>query len=208
MKILSALLMSISCNQDTLSTSLFYKKKSIFIPKSSSIIIAIITTFITFISMLLGKFICIVFKDDVCNIFGGVLIIFTGVYFFVEYVRIKRSNEGYDTSYYVEPSSKFKKILENPLSIDNDNSHYIDLKKALTLSISLSLNNMNISFAYSITKGNLELMLLFNFLITIIFLYISPLLFNKSISKFILQYEKIIAGIILIISGLLEMFIL
>lgn len=204
MKILSALLVLISCNLDTLSTSLFYNKKHIHIPKSSSIILAILTTIITFISMLLGKFICFIFKDDVCNIFGGVLVSFIGVYFIVEYVRIKRKNEGYDTSYYVEPSSKYKKLLESPLLINKDNSNYIDLKKAFTLSIALSLNNMNIGFAYSITKGNIGFMVLFNFLITIIFIYIASPLYNKSISKLILQYEKLISGIILIFSGILE----
>lgn len=208
MKILSALLLSLSSNMDTLSISKYYNKKQILIPRSTILIAALLTTAATFISMAAGRLICIIFRNDICNIFGGVLLGIIGVYSFVEYVRIKRNKEGYDTSYYVEPSCKYKKLLESPALINSDNSNFINAKKAVTLSLALSLNNLDIGFASGITFINIPLMLLFNFIVTIAASYLIYILSNTAALKFISKYEKIISGILLICTGILEVWII
>lgn len=208
MKILSALLLSFVMNLDSLSISTYYNKKHISIPKPAVVIIGILSTVAIFISMILGKFICVVFHDDICNIFGGLILIFIGIYYFVEFVRIRRNKEGYDTSYYVQPASKYKKLLENPLLINSDSLNIIDIKKSIPLAIALSLNNMDIGFASSITKVNMPLLLLFNFIITIFFILAGSISHKLSNFKLVSDYEKIITGILLIIGGILEIAII
>ena len=128
---LSPLLLSISSNLDTLAVSLSYGIKKIHLTKSMTLLLAIITSIGTFLSMYLGKLILHLFKPELGNIFGAILLSFTGVYFIVEYIRLEKKHAGYDTSYYFESSLKYKGILENPNIVDSDKSNHIDVLECL-----------------------------------------------------------------------------
>ena len=110
---LSAFLLSIASNLETLRISLSYGIKKIYLGKSITILLAIITSVGTFISMYIGKLILYLFPHQLSNIFGAVLLSFTGIYFIVEYIRLEKKHSGYDTSYYFESSLKYENILEN-----------------------------------------------------------------------------------------------
>ena len=138
---LSPFLLSISSNLITLTISSSYGIKKIYLTKSITILLAILTSIGTFISMYIGKLILYLFKPELGNIFGGILLSFIGVYFIVEYIRIEKKRAGYDTSYYFESSLKYKNILENPSTINSDKSNHIPIKECLNLSIAFILNN-------------------------------------------------------------------
>ena len=91
---LSAFLLSIALNLETLRISLSYGIKKIHFTKSIIILLALITSFGTFISMYIGKLILHLFNPELGNIFGAILLSFIGVYFIVEYIRLEKKHAG------------------------------------------------------------------------------------------------------------------
>ena len=204
---LSAFLLSIASNLETLRISLTYGIKKIYLTKSIAILIAITTSMGTLISMYLGKFILNFFKPEHSNIFGGILLSVIGVYFIVEYIRLGEKNSGYDTSYYFESSFKYINILENPDILHSDKLNSIDIKKCLTLSEAIILKNFWTCFAASITGISISLSTIFNFIIIIFCVYLGNFNSNMYISKWFTKYSNLISGVILIVLGLYETFI-
>ena len=204
---LSPLLISVSSNLDTLAVSLSYGIKKIHLTKSSTILLAIMTSIGIFLSMYIGKLILLLLMPQQGNIFGAVLLSFIGIYFIGEYIRLEKNRTGYDTSHYFENSLKYKNFLENPNHIDSDKSNHIDIRECLNLSIVLMLNTLYISFASSITGVSIGLSVFFNFIITIISVYLGYLNPDIYISKWFNKYSNLVSGIILIILGIYEAFI-
>ena len=203
---LSPFLLSISSNLNTLRISLSYGIKKIHLTKSSTILLAIITSIGTFLSMYIGKLILHLFNPELGNIFGATLLSFTGVYFIVEYIRLEKKHAGYDT-YYFEPLTKYKNILENSNIVDSYKSNHIDLRECLNLSFALILNNLYACFAASITGVSINITVLFNFIITIFSISLGYFNSNIYISKWFCKYSNLVSGIILIILGIYEAFI-
>jgi len=204
---LSPFLLSISSNLNTLRVSLSYGIKKIHLTKSMTLLLAIITSMGTFISMYFGKLILHLFQRSLGNIFGAILLSFIGVYFIVEYIRLETKHAGYDTSYYFEPPIKYKSILENPNIVDSDKSNHIDVWECLKLSFALILNNLCACFAASITGVSISLSVFFNFIITVVSVYLGYFNSNIYISKWFNKYSNLISGVILIILGIYEAFI-
>lgn len=207
MNFLSPLLLSISSNLDTFTVGTSYGIKKIHMTKSTILLIAIITSIGTFISMYFGAIIGDFFSIKIANIFGSVLLSLVGVYFIVEHIRIEKKYRGEDISYYVESNSKYKGILEDPIILDTNNSHEIELNKALLLSFALTLNNLGVGFAASITGINIPLSIFFNFIGTVIGFYLGYFINNNYFSKLFMKYATLASGVILIILGLYEIFI-
>lgn len=207
MLFLSAFLLSIALNLEILRVSLYYGIKKINVPKSSAIFLAMTISIGMFFSMYVGKLILNLFNPQLGNIFGGVLLGFIGVYFLAEYIRLEKEHAGYDTSYYLESSLKYKNILENPIIIDSDKSNHIDMKECLNLSVALILNNFFTGFAGSLTGVSIGLSIFFYFIIALVSVYLPSINSHLYISKWVCKYSNLISGIILIILGIYETFI-
>ncbi|MCE5222339.1 MAG: manganese efflux pump [Clostridium sp.] len=204
---LSPFLLSISSNLNTLKVSLSYGIKKIHLTKFITLLLAIITSMGTFISMYFGKLILHLFQRSLGNIFGAILLSFIGVYFIVEYIRLETKHAGYDTSYYFESSLKYENILEDTNAIDSDKSNHIDIKECLNLSLALLQNNLFTGFAASMTGISISISVFFNFIITIVSVYLGYLNSDIYISKWFNKYSNLVSGIILIILGIYEAFI-
>ncbi|BCZ46056.1 sporulation protein [Clostridium gelidum] len=204
---LSPLLLSISLSLITLTISSSYGIKKIYLSNSRTILLAILTSIGTFISMYIGKLILYLLKPELGNIFGGILLSFIGIYFIVEYIRLEEKRSGYDTSYYFEGSLKYKNISENPRTIISDKSNHILIKECFNISIVLMLNTFFICFAASITGVSISLSVLFNFILTLVSVYLGYFNSNIYISKWFNRYSNLISGVILIIWGIVETFV-
>lgn len=207
MNFLSPLLLSLSLNLNTLTVGISYGIKRIRINRSSVILVAIITSFGTFISMCIGKIIEHFLNSDLSNIFGNVLLILIGIYFIIEFMRIEKKHHGEDTSYYVESTLKYEELLEGPNIIDIDKSGEIDIINSLVLSISLTINSLGAQIAASIAGVNISLSVLFNFIVTIISIYLGYFPYNSCFSKLFIKYAPLASGILLIVLGIYEIFI-
>lgn len=200
MNILSAFLLSLAINVDTLkfcfssntAKSPFFKFKTLFI--------SLFTSLMTFGAMCLGKLIDIYFTKDLSNIFGAVLLGFIGVYYLVEHIRKEKDKAGYDTSFYVKDFEKHKNIIE----LENYSENYTSLKQITNIAFALSLNNIWPGIAGSLTNISIGFTLLFNFLVCSLFFIISRLVKNKSFIDFIKSYHYLIASVILIALSLIE----
>lgn len=203
MDFLSALLLSIAINIDTLKISISSKYDNSIRLNLKVLFASIFTTFITFLSFCFGKIIDVYFTHSLSNIFGSVFIGFLGVYYIVEHIRIKEYNEGYDTSFYVNNFKKQKDLIESDTLY---NSSY-SLKNLFNISIALSLNNICASIAASLTNINLSLTLLLNFIICIFFYIIGNFIYSKDFIKYIKSNHYLITSILLIILSILESFL-
>jgi len=204
---LSAFLLSIASNLETLRISLSYGIKKIYLIKSITILLAILTSLGTFISMYIGKLILYLFPHQLSNIFGAVLLSFTGIYFLVEYIRLENNRAGYDIPYYFESTLKNKNILENPSVIASYKSNHIGLRACMRLATSLISNNLFIYFAASITGISIGSSVFFNFIIVLFCVYLGIFNSNIYISKLFSKYSSLISGFILIILGIIEAFV-
>lgn len=207
MLFLSALLLSIALNLETLRISLNYGIKKIRLTKFFVILLSIITSLGVFISMCIGQLVLHLFSPALGNIFGATLLSFTGVYFIVEYIRIEKKHARYDTSCFFESSLNYKNILENPTIVDTDKSTHINIRECLNLSLAFVLNNLCTCFAASITDINIGLSVFLNFIIALFCVYLGNFNSNINISKWFSKYSNLISGVILIILGILETFI-
>lgn len=204
---LSAFLLSIALNLETLRISLSYGIEKIYLTKSISISLAIITSVGIFISMYIGKLILCLFPHQLSNIFGAVLLSFIGVYFIIEYMRLENKRVGYDTSDYFESTLKYKNILENPSIIASYKSNHISILEYLRLSTSFISNNMLTFFAASITGISISFSIFLNFIIVLFCVYLGVFNSNIYISKWFGKYSNLISGFILITLGILETFV-
>lgn len=204
---LSPFLLSLSSNLDTLSVSLSYGIKKIYLPKSIKLTITILTTIITFISMYIGKLLTPLFGNELANIFGAVLLCFIGISFIVEYIRLEKKRAGYDTSYFYENPLGYKNVLENPVIIDADKSNQIDLKECINLCFAISYNNIFTFFAASLTGIYISISLFLYFLTSILAIQLGSFCYNWLTFKLLKKYSCLISGTILILLGIMEAFI-
>jgi putative sporulation protein YtaF len=204
---LSPLLLALSSNLDTLSISLSYGIKKIYLPRSTKILLTILTSTSVFISMHIGKLFLPLFGMNLAEIFGITLLCFIGISFIVEYIRIEKKRAGYDTSYFYENPFGYKNILDNPIVIDADKSNHIDIKECLKLCLAIGLNNFLTFFAGSLTGININLSSFFYFLISFISICIGSY-FSRCLSfRRLKKYCYLISGLILILLSILEFFI-
>ena len=203
MNILSAFILSTAINIDTLKLSFLSKNDTSISIKLKIFFASIITTVIAFLSFGLGTIIDVYFTKTLSNIFGSVLLGFTGIYYIVEHIRVQKDKEGFDTSYYVENFKKYKTIIEST----PQNEIPISLKNVMNISIALSLNNIWPCIGGALTNISLPLTLLFTFVIFICFFICGIFISNKSIIKFISNYHYLITSFLLILLSLFESFI-
>jgi putative Mn2+ efflux pump MntP len=119
-------------------------------------------------------------------------------------MKIKNNLAGYDTSYYFETSLKYKKLLESSSYITNIKN--ITLNDCLKFSMEVLINNILIYFSAGITGININLCVFFNFIFSLIALYLGYLCINDNIFKFLVKHLNLIDGILLIILGFFEFF--
>lgn len=208
MTFLSAFSLCLLLNLTPLTLSLLYGNKKIFFNKSIVLLFSIITTIGVFTFMYAGRLVFKLFIPEIGNIFGAVSLSFIGVYYIVEYIKMKNKLSGYDTSYYFETSFKYEQLLESALHITESNkANNITLNDCFKFSIEFLINNLLIYFSAGITGININLSIFFNFIISLFVIYLGYFNFNRSIINFLNKFHNLIVGILLIILGVYETFL-
>lgn len=176
---LSAFILCLLINLTPLTLSLLYGNKKIYLNKSIILLFSIITSIGIFIFMYTGKLIVALFIPKTDNIFGALCLSLIGIYHIVEYIKIKSKHAGYDTSYYFETSLKYKKLLECSYITELNNTKDLTLNNCLKFSIELLINNILIYISAGITGININLSIFFNFIFSLIALYLGYFYFKK-----------------------------
>ncbi|MGG7076397.1 manganese efflux pump MntP family protein [Clostridium sardiniense] len=184
---LSAFILSISSNLDTFAVSISYGMHKIKLPISSNLLIALITTLGTFLSMLFGKLLTNIIPNSISNFIGGIALVLIGIWFLIESIRNKESN--------------------NFLKADSNGSRVIELKETIPLAFALTVNNLGVGISASITGISIFYSTIFTFIITSISIFAGSWLGHSFLGKLLGKYAPAASSILLIILGIYESFI-
>ena len=204
MNYMTALLLSVSANLDTLAVCISYGLKKVKLSFIGALLISLITSLGTFLSMYLGKIITNFISPKIVTIIGGILLIILGLKIVIDFLKKYRKSNTKDLLRHKKVS--YGEILDNPIKADADNSGDIDIKECITLSIALTLNNLSVGMAASIAGISILLNTLFTFLLTWLNIGLGFYVGNKYASKLVGEYSDLISGVLIIILGIYQIF--
>lgn len=199
MHIISTFLFSVSANIDNFTVAVAYGIKKIKIGIFSNLLIALISGIGTFLSMSVGLLINKFLSSNISNITGSIILIVIGLWFVFDYYRKKKENFNNIINNY--------NILDNPKKIYKDNSRYIDIKEAITLAFALTINNLGLGVGASITGLNIFFTTSITIIFSILFIIFGYFVGNSYLAKLFGKYAPLVSGILIVISGLYEIFI-
>ena len=148
--LISILLLAASSTADNVGVGIAFGARRMNVPLVPNLLIAFITGAGTLVSMLAGKTIAGFLTPQTANLLGGLVIIGTGVWVFVQETRrfLRPGSGEKDRQARGEPvlhgsgPKRLLVILDNPCAIDRDASNRIRLKETLLLGLALTLNNL------------------------------------------------------------------
>lgn len=200
--ILSVLLFSISSCLDNVLVGTAYGIKKIKIGIIANLIIAVVTTTGTLLSMSFGLYISKLLPHFVSNILGSGIIIILGMYFVIQSL-IKLFIQSKSRVLALKDLSDMFDYAEKS---DKDKSGDINMKEALLVSFGLTFNNIGAGLAASITGVNIYFTVIATFIISILSIIVGEAIGSHLLGKFLGRYAPLIAGMLLIILGIIEMF--
>jgi putative sporulation protein YtaF len=212
-KLLSALLLVITVNLDSLGVGISFGAKKIRVPLSSNLIIAFITSFGTLLTIMAGKWLSTFFSPRLGNYIGAMVIIIIGLW--VLYEEFRRRNIGRAVSRKPEtlangangaPTRKLTDLLTEPPLADKDYSGHIDTREAFVLGGVLTLNNFAGGFGAGFLGLNPVLTSCAVAFCSLALLFLGIKLGDKYISRWLGNYAGTTAGLLLIMLGTYEMF--
>lgn len=204
MNYMTAILLSISANLDTLAVCVSYGMKKVKVSIIASLLISFITSLGTFISMFLGKVITSFISPKIVTIIGGLLLLILGLKVIFDF--IKKYKKTHIKNLLRSKKVSYSEILDNPVKADTDNSGDIDLRECITLSIALSLNNLNVGIAASIAGISILLNTLFTFIFTLVSIYLGFFIGRKYASRLIGEYSDLVSGLLIALLGIYQIF--
>ncbi|OBU40065.1 hypothetical protein AYY26_06980 [Photobacterium phosphoreum] len=181
MSFLLALIFSLSSNLDNFVIGLTYGVKNERIPLKANAIIAFITAFITFLSMLGGKLITQLIPNHVSNELGSVIFILMGCWFI-----------GSD-------------LIKKQQQQQQEQHTVLNFKGAVMLGLLLSINNIGVGILGSITKLNITLVVTLTFVTGMFLTYAGNHIGHSVIGNIVGKYNDLISGSLLILLGILSL---
>ncbi|MDQ0199911.1 manganese efflux pump MntP [Neobacillus ginsengisoli] len=97
-------------------------------------------------------------------------------------------------------------MFEHAEKSDTDKSGHIDMKEAFILALGLTFNNLGTGIAASITGVNIFFTVIATFFISILTIILGESIGKNVLGRFFGKYAPLIAGVLLIILGFIEMF--
>lgn len=180
--VLAGLLFSIACNLDTVLLSAGYAVKGIPISPSGSLIIAAVTTGITWLSLALGSLAGDLLDQGFTTLVGGLVLVGIGVWFLIDCLRsLGRAGEEEGPP----PSGGWAWV---------------------TLAAALAVNNAGIGAAAGVSGLSPMLCAGCNFVVTLLFLPLGRVLGEGALGRLLGKYALPLSGALLIILGLWEAF--
>lgn len=207
MQLISAILFVVSASLDNVIVGIAYGIKNLKISFSKNIIIALISSIGTFLSMLLGHFICLIIPNNYSKFIGSSVFIVLGMWCIIQ-PFLKRNTNSTETNSYKTLNEgnlmSYEDVMENPEKADIDNSGNIDLKECFILSFALAINNIGLGIGAGIAGINIELTVLLTLFFSLTAIPLGYYIGNKLLSKALGKYSFIISGLIIIILGIYE----
>ncbi len=180
--LLAAVLFAAACNLDTVILSMGYAVKGVRVSLSHSLIIAALTTLITWASLLLGAGAARVLSGPLPNLLGGLVLVGIGIWLLVDCLRSlgKAGEDGPPP-----PAHGWAWVA---------------------LALALAVNNAGIGVAAGVSGLSPALCAGCNFVVTLLFLPLGQGLGSGRLGRLLGRYALPLSGALLIILGLWEAF--
>ena len=177
--LLAAVLFAAACNLDTVILSMGYAVKGVRVSLSHSLIIAALTTLITWASLLLGAGAARVLSGPLPNLLGGLVLVGIGAGFVLDWLR--RAGGG------GEPGGGAATLWE-----------------CVCLAAALAVNNAGIGVAAGVSGIAPGWAALANFLVTLAALPLGRALGDKLAGRLLGKYALPLSGALLVLLGIWE----
>ncbi|MCD7947225.1 MAG: sporulation protein [Oscillospiraceae bacterium] len=174
-----AFLFALACNLDTVLIAAGYAVKGIHIRFRGCVLIAAVTTAITYLSLVLGDLTAQIIAPGSANVLGGIALVGLGMWFFLSWMRSGGVQE--DES---EPS-KLKSLWG-----------------CVSLAGALAVNNAGIGVAAGVSGLHPLLCALCNFVITLAAIPLGTWLARRVFGRFLGRYALPLSAGILILLGI------
>lgn len=182
--VLAGLVFSMACNFDTVLLSMGYSLRGVRVSPVGSLIIAAITTAITWLSLTLGSMASCVLTEGVSNLLGGLVLAGIGLWFLLDYLRSLGTREDADAP----PPSP------GPWAW-------------VSLAAALAVNNAGVGVAAGVSGISPLLASACNFAVTLLFLPLGVWLARGLPGRLLGKYALPLSGVLLLILGLCEAFL-
>ena len=177
----AVLLFALACNLDTVLLAVGYAAKGVRISSAHSLIIAAVTTAVTWLSLALGDTAARVLSPGLAGKLGGVVLVGIGLWFLLDYLRdLGRGTE------------------EDPPPAASTAWGWVSLAAAL------AVNNAGIGVAAGVTGISPLWAALGNFAVTLAALPLGRWLGGKLAGRLLGRYALPLSGALLVILGLWE----
>ena len=219
MRILTILILALSSNLDNLGVGLAYGTRKIKLPFSSNLLIAVITSCGTLISMIIGKDVAIIAKNQrAASDVGAGIMVAIGLYLLFQSFR-KRDVEALP---FAEPLTarptggaqkgprrwlrQLIRLAREPSLPDWISSRSIELPQAATLGLALTLNNVPNGIAAGLLGLSAALTTIAVFVLSLLTLWFGLWFGARFLSRLLRDWAGPAAGVMLALLGVYELF--
>lgn len=175
-------LFALACNLDTLILSLSYAAKGVRVGVHGSVVIAAVTTLITYVCLILGVTAAELFPPGTADVLGGIALIGLGLYFLISWLR----SGG---------------VLED----SSEPSRLKSLWGCVSLAAALAVNNAGIGVAAGVSGIDPLWAAIFNFFITLVALPLGRWLANRVVGRLLGDFALPLSAALLILLGVYGM---
>ncbi|WP_423798491.1 sporulation membrane protein YtaF [Neobacillus sp. SAB-20_R2A] len=201
MHYLSILLIGIAANLDNLGISVSYGLRSTRIPFVSNLIIATVSMFCAYLSIIAGTFVTRFISIGLANFAGGLIIICIGIKCIVDSFSLQ------ETPSKVKVDSNFSHVISHPDLADVNDDNVISVKESILLGFALAINCLAMGLGAGITGLSPVLTTLSIGLFSVVSIWSGVKLGGKICGMNIGKYSNFAAGILLIMIGVYEMIV-
>ena len=178
--LLTALLFSMACNLDTVLLSMGYAARGARLPAAGALVIAAVTTFVTWLSLLLGDWAARLLPAGAPELLGALVLVGMGAWFLLDALRSLGRAEA-------------------PPALPRS------LWACVSLAAALAVNNAGVGAAAGVSGLNPHWAALGNFLATLAALALGYRLGAGPAGRLLGKYALPLSGLLLILLGVWEM---
>ncbi len=207
MNLISIVALSLSSNMDNLGVGVAYGIRGVDVPFATNLLIAFITGSGTLVSMLFGHTIGSLLRPGLANSIAGLIFIAIGSYVFATSVRKNNPvrNRIIKGGHRLIPIlDSISRILDDPVCVDRDLSHHIDLREGVLLALALTINNVTNGVAAGMAGLSPSLTSMTVIVFSLLTLSTGVLVGRKCGRRWVDRYGGTASGLLLVSLGIYE----
>jgi len=200
---LSIIGIGLAANLDNLGIGVSFGARKMKVPFVSNLIIAILSMIASYLSITVGHVVTYYMPSNLANWFGGLMIIFIGLWAIRSDILNRRST----APKLKESANELTAILHDPVQADKDRNNILSWKESLTLGLALAINCLAGGFGAGITGLAPLPTTLAVGLFSLITVDLGIRAGQQLAKTWLGQWPNLAGGVILIAIGLYEIFI-